>query len=65
MFQSMRFHLTLNRILQLLVLIYQSVAVFIFVAALVFAYRWSQRPFLGAFFEPTMVRSPAGPTGAG
>jgi signal transduction histidine kinase len=61
MFQSMRFNLTLNKILQLLVLIYQSAAVAIFVAALFFAYNWLQKPFLGAFFEPTMIRSPAGP----
>src|SRR3990172_5338303 len=61
MFQSMRFNLTLNKILQLVVLIYQSVAVVIFVVALFFAYNWLQKPFLGAFFEPTMVRSPAGP----
>jgi signal transduction histidine kinase len=58
----MRFNLTLNRILQLLVLIYQSAALVIFVAALVFAYSWLQKPFLGALFEPTMVRSPAGPS---
>lgn len=61
MFKSMRFHLTLNRVLQLIVLSYQSVAVVIFVAALVFAYNWLQTPFIGAFFEPTMVTSPAGP----
>ena len=61
MFQSMRLNLTLNKVLQLLVLVYQSVAVVIFVAALVYAYNWLQKPFLGAFFEPTMVMSPAGP----
>ena len=57
----MRFNLTLNKILQLIVLVYQTIAVAIFMAALVFAYFWLQDPFLGAFFEPTMVRSPAGP----
>jgi len=62
MIQSMRFNLTLNKILQLIVLAYQTIAVAIFMAALVFAYFWLQTPFLGAFFEPTMVRSPAGPT---
>jgi len=62
MIQSMRFNLTLNKILQLIVLVYQTIAVAIFMAALVFAYFWLQTPFLGAFFEPTMVRSPAGPT---
>jgi signal transduction histidine kinase len=61
MFQSMRFNLTLNKILQLMVFIFQSVAVIIFVAALILAFGWLQRPFLGAFFEPTMVMSPTVP----
>ncbi len=61
MVQSIRFNLTLSKTLQLIVLIYQSIAIVIFVAALVFAYNWLQQPFLGAFFEPTMVSSPAGP----
>ena len=59
--QSIRFNLTLNKILQLIVLLYQSIAVIIFIAALVFAYKWLQEPFIGAFFEPTMVSSPAVP----
>ena len=45
-----------------MVLLYQLVAVVIVVAALVFAYNWLQPPFLGALFEPTMVRSPAVPS---
>ena len=57
----MRFNLTLSKILQLIVLVYQTIAVAIFMAALVFAYFWLQGPFLGALFEPTMVKSPAGP----
>jgi signal transduction histidine kinase len=61
MFHSMRLNLTLNRILQLLVLIYQSAAAIIFVAALIFAFNWLQEPFLGTFFEPTMLSSPSGP----
>jgi hypothetical protein len=61
MHQSIRYNLTLSKILQLIVLLYQSIAVIIFIAALVFAYKWLQEPFLGAFFEPTMLSSPAGP----
>jgi signal transduction histidine kinase/putative methionine-R-sulfoxide reductase with GAF domain len=59
--QSIRFNLTLSKILQLIVLLYQSIAVIIFIAALVFAYKWLQEPFLGIFFEPTMLGSPAAP----
>lgn len=65
MIQSMRFNLTLSKILQLIVLVYQTIAVAIFMAALVFAYFWLQVPFLGAFFEPTMVMSPVGPQSTG
>jgi len=61
MLQSLRFKLTLNRVLQLIVLFYQSIAIVIVLVALIFAYNWLQKPFLGAFFEPTMLRSPAGP----
>ena len=61
MMKSLRFKLTLNKVLQLIVLIYQTIAVAIFLAALVSAYNWLQKPFLGAFFEPTMIMSPVGP----
>jgi len=59
--KSIRLNLTLSKILQLIVLTYQSIVVVVFIAALVFAYNWLQQPFLGAFLEPTMVKSPAGP----
>jgi hypothetical protein len=65
MFKSIRNNLTLSKVLQLIVLVYQSIAVVVFIAALVFAYNWLQQPFLGAFFEPTMVMSPAGPRSSG
>ena len=61
MSQSIRFNLTLSKILQLIVLLYQSIAVIIFIAALIFAYKWLQEPFLGTFFEPTMLSSPSAP----
>ena len=47
--------------MQFIVLIYQVIAVLVFIFALIFAINWLQQPFLGAFFEPTMVRNDAGP----
>jgi signal transduction histidine kinase/putative methionine-R-sulfoxide reductase with GAF domain len=61
MLQSFRFNLTLNKILQFIVLVYQAIAVLVFIAALFIANAWLKQPFLGAFFEPTMVRSLSGP----
>lgn len=61
MLQSLRFNLTLSRVLQLIVLVYQALAVVVFAAALVFADGWLKQPFLGAFFEPTMTRNDSGP----
>ena len=61
MIKSIRLNLTLSKILQLIVLVYQTIAVAIFMTVLVFAYFSLQRPFLGAFFEPTMIMSPVGP----
>lgn len=61
MFQSLRFNLTLSRVLQFIVLIYQAIAVGVLIAALFFANAWLKQPFLGAFFEPTMARNDAGP----
>ena len=62
MLQSLRFNLTLSKVLQFIVLVYQAIAVVVFAAALVYAYNWLQQPFLGAFFEPTLARNQAGPT---
>ncbi|MBL8090081.1 MAG: GAF domain-containing protein [Anaerolineales bacterium] len=45
----------LNRILQWVVLAYQALAVVVFLLGLVFASRWLQTPFLGSFFEQTMI----------
>jgi signal transduction histidine kinase len=61
MTQSLRISLTLNRILQFIVLVYQAIAIMLFIAALFFANAWLKQPFLGAFFEPTMAQSDAGP----
>jgi signal transduction histidine kinase/putative methionine-R-sulfoxide reductase with GAF domain len=61
MSQSIRFNLTLSKVLQFTVLVYQAIAVIVFVVALFFANTWLKQPFLGAFFEPTMTRNDAGP----
>lgn len=61
MFQSLRVN-TLSKVLQVIVFVYQAIALIAVVAALFFANRWLQQPFLGAFFEPTMTRNDAAPT---
>ena len=61
MLKLLRFNLTLSKVLQLIVLVYQAITVIIFVTALFFASNWLKQPFLGAFFEPTLVRNQAGP----
>lgn len=45
----------MSRVLQVIVLLYQSVAVVVFIAGLYFAYDWLRSPFIGGFFEHTMV----------
>ena len=61
MFDSPRLNATLNNILQIVVTIYQGAAVLVFVFALFLASRWLKTPFLGAFFEQTMLKNSAGP----
>ncbi len=62
MFERLRFRLTLSRFLQIVVFAYQISAIAIFLVALYLAVNWLQVPFLGAFFEPTMVMNGGGPT---
>ena len=62
MLQSLRFNLTLSKVLQFIVLVYQAITVVAFIAALFFANAWLKQPFLGAFLEPTMTRNDQGPT---
>ena len=57
-----RTQLLLNRILQAAVFAYQALAVAAFIAALVLARSWLSTPFLGAFFEHTMIFNEIGPT---
>jgi len=51
----------LNRALQIIVLIYQAMAVVIFLAGIFLGNRWLRAPFLGAFYEHTMVFNGVGP----
>ncbi len=55
MFSSQRFQAVSNRVLQGIVLVYQAVAVVVFIAGLYNAYDWLRNPFIGGFFEHTFV----------
>jgi signal transduction histidine kinase len=57
-----RTQLLLNRLLQAIVFGYQALAVGTFIAALILARSWLRTPFLGAFFEHTMIFNEVGPT---
>lgn len=56
-----RYGVLVNQVLQWVVFAYQAVAAVFFVLALFFANRWAQQPFLGAFYEHTMVFNGTGP----
>ncbi|HET9906595.1 MAG TPA: hypothetical protein VFQ23_08135, partial [Anaerolineales bacterium] len=45
----------LSRVMQWLVLIYQAVAIVVFVASIIFGLNWINQPFIGGFFEQTLV----------
>ena len=45
----------LSRVMQWLVLIYQAIAIAVFVASIVLGLNWINRPFVGGFFEQTLV----------
>ena len=47
--------MVLNRVTQAVVLVYQAIAAVVFIGSLYQAYEWLQNPFLGGFFEHTMV----------
>src|SRR5215211_4441920 len=55
MYQSNGFNTLANRVTQSIVLVYQAIAVVIFVVSLFSAYSWLKNPFLGGFFEQTFV----------
>ncbi len=55
MYPSNRFNTAVNTITQSIVLVYQAIAVIVFVASLFSAYAWLKNPFIGGFFEQTLV----------
>jgi hypothetical protein len=52
---SQRTQSFVNRVLQTVVLVYQAVAVVIFISILTSAGEWLRTPFIGGFFEHTLV----------
>jgi len=65
MFLTQRSQAVLNRVLQVVVLLYQSLAVMVFITGLYFAYIWLRNPFIGGFFEQTFVLNGSDTTEAG
>ncbi len=55
MLRSERFNQILNRVLQIVVLVYQGIALLAFLVIPFLAIQWLKTPFLGAFVEQTMV----------
>jgi signal transduction histidine kinase len=59
---SPRKKISLDKILQLAVLLYQGMAVLAFTVALILGTQWLKLPFMGAFFEQTLAYNDAKPT---
>jgi len=55
MYPYRRFPTVLNKVLQGIVLVYQVIAIVVFIAGLYLAYDWLRNPFIGGFFEHTLV----------
>ena len=55
----------LNNILTWIVLIYQTVAVFVFFACIYLALGWIKEPFIGSFYEHTLIFVDTGPVETG
>jgi len=55
MIPSNRFNTIVSTVTQSLVLFYQAIAVLVFTVSLFSAYAWLKNPFIGGFFEQTMV----------
>jgi len=53
--ESYRVNDVISKATQSIVLVYQTVAVVVFVLSLFLAYDWLSTPFIGGFFEQTMV----------
>ncbi|MGZ9224631.1 MAG: hypothetical protein ACXW4M_03645, partial [Anaerolineales bacterium] len=45
----------MSKIVQSVVLVYQGIAAVICILSLFFAYSWLKNPFIGGFFEQTLV----------
>ncbi|HAV77999.1 MAG TPA: hypothetical protein DCX53_11675, partial [Anaerolineae bacterium] len=54
-YYSERTKAVVNRLLQAVVLVYQAVAVVVFISTLTMAGEWLRTPFIGGFFEHTLV----------
>ncbi|MBM3124287.1 MAG: GAF domain-containing protein [Chloroflexi bacterium] len=57
-----RYRDLVGQVLQVFVLGYQVLAILLFVGSLFLGMRWLQRPFLGAFYEHTLVFNGTGPS---
>lgn len=55
MSQTNRVNITIDRVTQAIVIVYQALAVIVFILSLFFAYDWLKNPFIGGFFEQTLV----------
>ena len=55
MYTSQRFHEISSRVTQILILMYQGLAVIVFVFGLIYSYDWLRNPFIGGFLEHTMA----------
>src|ERR1043165_550480 len=57
--ESFRLNDFLSKATQAIVLVYQGIAALIFIASLLAGYNWLRKPFIGGFFEQTMVMNDA------
>jgi len=55
MYQAYRFNRILSKVVQSVVLAYQGIAAIIFILSLFLAYNWLKTPFIGGFFEQTLI----------
>src|SRR5512139_3043703 len=53
--QQTRFNTITSKLTQAIVLLYQILAAVVFVVSLFSAYGWLKNPFIGGFFEQTMI----------
>jgi len=55
MYQAYRFNRILSKVVQVVVLVYQGIAAVVFILSLFLAYNWLKNPFIGGFFEQTLI----------